>query len=151
WVTPGWLAGIDSKNREGMRMKRPLPAAVLLTILTAVAVAATVGGRGSAVARSALPTPRPTVSDYVQLTSPETPATETQCFTANSDSGGRRCFTPQSIRAAYNVGPLYSSGLDGTGQTIAIIDSYGSDTIAHDLHVFDHALGVQSMCGEENV
>ena len=35
--------------------------------------------------------------------------------------------------------------------TIAIVDSYGSDTMAHDLHVFDQAFGLQPMCGEEGV
>src|SRR5262249_12267208 len=45
----------------------------------------------------------------------------------------------------------YDAGLDGRGQTIAIVDSYGSDTIAHDLHVFNTAFGLQPMCGEEGV
>jgi subtilase family serine protease len=88
----------------------------------------------------------PTVADYVQLTASTTPPTEAQCLSA-----GRRCFTPQAIQAAYNVGPLHASGLDGRGMTIAIVDSYGSDTIAHDLHVFDQAFGVPAMCGEEGV
>jgi subtilase family serine protease len=35
--------------------------------------------------------------------------------------------------------------------TIAIVDSYGSDTMAHDLHVFNQAFGLQPMCGEEGV
>jgi subtilase family serine protease len=47
--------------------------------------------------------------------------------------------------------PLYSAGEDGRGMTIAIIDSYGSDTIANDLHVFDSAFGLQPMCGEADV
>jgi subtilase family serine protease len=88
----------------------------------------------------------PTVSDYAQLTSSETPPTEAQCMSA-----GRRCFSPQAIQAAYNVGPLYDRGFDGRGMTIALVDSYGSDTMAHDLHVFDQAFGVQPMCGEEGV
>ncbi len=70
---------------------------------------------------------RPTVAEYTQLTTSATPPTEAQCA-----SVGRRCFTPQSIRAAYNLQPLYDAGLDGRGQTIAVVDSYGSDTIAHD-------------------
>jgi subtilase family serine protease len=64
---------------------------------------------------------------------------------------GRRCFSPQTIQAAYNVGPLHAAGYDGSGQTIAIVDSYGSDTMAHDLHVFDQAFGVAPLCGEEGV
>ncbi len=88
----------------------------------------------------------PTVADYTQLTTSAVPPTQAQCA-----SVGRRCFTPQAIQAAYNLGPLYAQGLDGRGQTIAIVDSYGSDTMAHDLHVFNTAFGLQPMCGEEGV
>jgi subtilase family serine protease len=88
----------------------------------------------------------PTVADYVQLTTSAVPPTQAQCA-----SVGRRCFSPQTIRAAYNLGPLYAAGYNGRGQTIAIVDSYGSDTIAHDLHVFNTAFGLQPMCGEESV
>jgi len=49
------------------------------------------------------------------------------------------------------VGPLYAAGRNGSGVTIAIVDSWGSDTIRHDLHVFDTAFGIQPMCGEEGV
>jgi subtilase family serine protease len=95
---------------------------------------------------AALPAVQPTVSDFVQINSSATPPTEAQCA-----SVGRRCFTPQSTRAAYNVGPLYAAGHDGTGITIAVVDSYGSDTMAHDLHVYNQAFGLPSMCGEEAV
>jgi subtilase family serine protease len=88
----------------------------------------------------------PTVAEYVQLTASTVPPTQAQCA-----SVGRRCFAPQAIQAAYNVGPLYAQGLNGRGQTIAIVDSYGSDTIAHDLHVFNNAFGLAPMCGEEGV
>jgi subtilase family serine protease len=88
----------------------------------------------------------PTVSDYVQITSSATPPTEAQCYSA-----GRRCFTPTSTRAAYNVQGLIDSHLDGRGMTIAIVDSHGSDTIAHDLHVYDQAFSLPTMCGEEQV
>jgi subtilase family serine protease len=83
---------------------------------------------------------------YALISTSTTPPTEAQC-----ESVGRRCFTPQAIQAAYNLGPLYQQGLNGKGMTIAIVDSYGSDTIAHDLHVFDSAFGLQHMCGEEGV
>jgi subtilase family serine protease len=64
---------------------------------------------------------------------------------------GRTCFTPQAIQSAYDLGPLYHQGFDGRGTTIAIVDSYGSDTMAHDLHVFNQQFHLQSMCGEEAV
>ena len=95
-------------------------------------------------AMAAYPVPHPTVSDY-QFISQATP-TQADCAAV-----GRTCFTPQAIQSAYNVGPLYRQGYDGRGMTIAIVDSYGSDTMAHDLHVFDQAFGVPPMCGEEGV
>ncbi len=88
----------------------------------------------------------PTVADYVQMTTSVIPPTQAQC-----NSVGRRCFDPQSTRAAYNLAPLYAAGHDGRGVTIAIVDSWGSDTIAHDLHVYNQTFGLQPMCGEEGV
>ncbi len=97
-------------------------------------------------AAAAYPQVRPTVSDFTQLTSSQTPPTQAQCASA-----GRRCFAPQAVQAAYDVAPLHAAGLDGSGRTIAIVDSYGSDTMAHDLHVFDQAFDITPMCGEEDV
>lgn len=102
--------------------------------------------RGAASGARPLPLPRPLYSDALLITSSTTPPTEAQC-----ESVGRRCFNPQSVRSAYDLAPLYALGLNGSGQTIAIVDSYGSDTIAHDLHVYDQAFGLQPMCGEEGV
>ncbi len=46
------------------------------------------------------------------------------------------CYTPQQISDAYGVTPLHDSGTLGQGQTIVLVDSYGSPTAAHDLQVF---------------
>lgn len=51
---------------------------------------------------------------------------------------GLACYTPSLIRSAYNV----PSTFRGAGQTIAIVDAFGSPTIANDLHVFDQAFGL---------
>jgi subtilase family serine protease len=88
----------------------------------------------------------PTVAEYVQLTTSNTPPSQAQCASVQ-----RTCFSPQAIQSAYGLGPLYAQGLNGKDVTIAIVDSYGSDTIAHDLHVFNQAFGLQPMCGEEGV
>jgi subtilase family serine protease len=101
---------------------------VLAFVVVVAAVVAVAGAMGRSGRQAALPFPRPTVSEYEQLSSSATPPTEAQCFSA-----GRRCFTPQSMTASYNVTPLYASGNMGQGRTIAIVDSYGSDTITHDL------------------
>ncbi|MGO9332712.1 MAG: S8 family serine peptidase [Acidimicrobiales bacterium] len=47
------------------------------------------------------------------------------------------CYEPAQIQKAYNLWPLFKKGVDGSGQTIVIVDSFGSPTIAHDLTVFD--------------
>lgn len=52
------------------------------------------------------------------------------------------CYQPAQMRAAYNLNPLYAGGFDGRGRTIVIVDSFGSPTIKHDLHVFDQTFGL---------
>jgi subtilase family serine protease len=88
----------------------------------------------------------PAVSDFTRISGSETPPAQAQCASVN-----RRCFSPQATQSAYDLAPLYKAGYDGRGETIAVVDSYGSDTMAHDLHVYDQAFGLQPMCGEEGV
>jgi subtilase family serine protease len=117
-------------------------AAVLVALLAGLA--ALTGSARSGNAKAAYPVPKPTVTDFrfIKASRP----TEAEC-----EAVGRTCFTPQAIRSAYNLAPLYAAGLDGRGVTIAIVDSYGSDTMANDLHVFNQAFGLQPMCGEKDV
>jgi subtilase family serine protease len=51
-------------------------------------------------------------------------------------------YQPSDLQTAYNLTPLYQHGLDGTGMTIAIVDAYGSTTIAADAAVFSAAMGL---------
>jgi subtilase family serine protease len=88
----------------------------------------------------------PAVTEIQLISTATPPPSESACFAI-----GIRCFTPQSMTAGYNFGPLYEMGRNGAGKTIAIIDSFGSPTIADDLHVFDSAFGLQPMCGETGV
>jgi subtilase family serine protease len=55
---------------------------------------------------------------------------------------GTDCLSPADLRAAYHLGPLYGRGITGKGRTIAIVDSFGSPTIAADLHAFDVAFHI---------
>ncbi|MDE1853441.1 MAG: S53 family peptidase [Thaumarchaeota archaeon] len=48
------------------------------------------------------------------------------------------CYSPDFIRTAYN----FPNDLDGSGQTIVIVDAYGSPTITNDLAVFDSHWGL---------
>ncbi|HKN99017.1 MAG TPA: S53 family peptidase, partial [Pseudonocardiaceae bacterium] len=49
------------------------------------------------------------------------------------------CYGPAQLQAAYGLAPLYARGVQGQGTTIAVVDSFGSPTIRHDLAVFDQA------------
>jgi subtilase family serine protease len=51
-------------------------------------------------------------------------------------------YQPSDLQTAYNMTPLYNVGLDGTGQTIAIVDAFGSTTVAADLATFSAVMGL---------
>jgi subtilase family serine protease len=50
--------------------------------------------------------------------------------------------TPAQIQTAYHLGPLLQAGIDGRGQTIVIVDPFGSPTVSRDLAVFDTQFGL---------
>src|ERR1700760_2938021 len=60
------------------------------------------------------------------------PPTTADCETAFQVA----CYEPGQIQTAYNLAPLFKHGITGKGQTIVIVDSFGSPTIRHDLQVF---------------
>jgi subtilase family serine protease len=52
------------------------------------------------------------------------------------------CYVPDQVEAAYNLPALYGRGITGKGQTIVVVDAFGSPTIADDLLQFDQYLGL---------
>jgi subtilase family serine protease len=89
---------------------------------------------------------QPLISDWQFLSGGLTPPTEAAC-----NAVGRRCFNPASMANSYNYAALLALGNQGQGKTIAVIDSFGSDTIANDLNVFNNAFGLPHLCGEPGV
>lgn len=51
------------------------------------------------------------------------------------------CYTPDQLRVFYGLAPLTASSNDGAGQTIVLVDSYGSPTAAQDLAFFAQKFG----------
>lgn len=51
-------------------------------------------------------------------------------------------YSPQELWTAYNLNKLYDKGLDGTGQTIVIVDAFGSTTIQQDVALFSAVYGL---------
>jgi subtilase family serine protease len=60
---------------------------------------------------------------------------------------GIHCYSPAQMEAAYDLASLHAAGVTGAGQTIAIVDSFGSPTIRRDLHSFDQVFGVANPNG----
>ena len=89
---------------------------------------------------------RPAVAEWQFLEASTAPPSESACYAA-----GLRCFTPLAMQNAYNVSPLINRGFTGKGKTIAVVDSFGSATIANDLNVFSTAFGLPHLCGEAGV
>jgi subtilase family serine protease len=52
------------------------------------------------------------------------------------------CYGPAQIQQAYSLPALYARGITGKGVTIAVVEAYGSPTIAGDLRTFDAATGL---------
>jgi subtilase family serine protease len=121
---------------------RRLSASMIGGLVTA---AIAVSGSGGSLATQAF-TVHPAVVDAQFVSNGTTPPTQAQC-----NAISRRCFNPQSEQTSYNLGPLFAAGHMGQGETIAIVDSFGSDTIAHDLAVFNTAFNLPHMCGEEGL
>jgi subtilase family serine protease len=96
----------------------------LLPLLAATAVAAVAAANGSAAERAP--------------GGPQVPQAGT--FGCEAATAILHCNTPADIRAAYGVDqlgdPATGTGLLGQGQTIVLVDSYGSPTAAQDLQTF---------------
>ena len=115
-----------------MRLPRAIFAA-------AGSVALATSGLGTAVpviAKAARPSATVLIApDIVRFDSPAAtgrPPTTAQCRQAFHIA----CYSPLQIRQAYGI-PRLPRGIDGKGQTIVIVDSFGSPTITRDLAMFD--------------
>ena len=111
----------------------------------AVAVAALI--TGALAAAGALTTGPATRSGHVSAGQPNTGQPNTGHASTRSPipirpgrratPGPTRGLIPAQIAAAYDLTPLRRAGITGAGQTIVIVDSFGSPTIATDLAHFD--------------
>jgi subtilase family serine protease len=74
-------------------------------------------------------------------------------FCHSGSLGTLICYTPNYLKTAYNFPSQTGKGaLTGAGQTIVIVDAFGSPTIQSDLNVFDTTFGlppatVTILCG----
>ncbi|HKB28874.1 MAG TPA: S53 family peptidase, partial [Candidatus Limnocylindrales bacterium] len=57
-------------------------------------------------------------------------------------------YQPSEIHTAYDMNPLYAQGLDGAGQTVVIVDAWGSGTIAQDAEIFSQLYGLPDITAD---
>ena len=71
-------------------------------------------------------------------------------YTGNiyNNSGAGCGYTPANVAKAYGLDALYKKGLDGTGQTIVLIDPCGSTTILSDANTFSQAFGLPALTAQ---
>jgi subtilase family serine protease len=106
------------------------PAFTYRTIAGPAAFAAAAGD-------TAAPIPSVAGDWAVQLQSPN-PLSTARCLATIK----LRCYSPLQYRTAYDLDPLYAGNITGKGETIMIIDSFGSPTIRNDLSYFDRQWGL---------
>jgi subtilase family serine protease len=121
-------------NDKGVAMKRRARWFCIAGTLTLASTSFLVSG-ASTVAAVVSVQPAYLHAAFASRTQPPTQAQCVSAFTAP-------CYTPAQIETAYNEQPLFSRGITGRGETIVIVDSFGSPTIQSDLATFDAQFGL---------
>jgi subtilase family serine protease len=57
-------------------------------------------------------------------------------------------YGPSQIQGAYGLNQMYRRGIDGSGQTVAIIDAYASPTILQDANHYSQLHGLPQLTGK---
>jgi subtilase family serine protease len=114
--------------------------AAVATIATFGLVSASVAlGSGSVAPAAAAVQPVPFATGHIlaagKMAQPPTTADCEADF-------GIACYQPFQLQQAYNLAPLFSRGIEGQGETIVIVDAFGSPSIASDLQTFDSEEGL---------
>ena len=130
---------------SSLALSRRRAVAATLAAGAAVAFCAVAATHASSTSASPYPVPQPNLpAQAVYLSSAD--AAPGPAAGATS-----RRFTPRGIQGSYNLNALYADGQDGSGKTIAIVDSFGYDEAASDLETFSKAYGLPLMCGMPDV
>ena len=125
----------------GSRRLRRSAIAAAVAGVTAIVLASTAGVAGHSTTAVARPTLVGPIEGKTRVAPMPTSACEAD------PTLGIRCYSPAQFEKAYDLAGLHGAGIDGTGETIAIVDSFGSPTIANDLHQFDQTFGVANPYG----
>src|ERR1700727_2718505 len=136
----------DTWRNDGDERRRSMSRRVVVSTIGAVALAALVLVGGASAAKA--PRVRSASSKmlvhtrFLDVTGLAAAGSQAPTDAFCREHLGVPCYSPQEIRHAYGVDALVSRGDQGKGQTIVIIDSFGSPTITSDLQAFDAGYGL---------
>ncbi|HEX6123243.1 MAG TPA: S53 family peptidase [Ktedonobacterales bacterium] len=71
-----------------------------------------------------------------------TPTPKVSPTATGAPISGQHAYTPEQLRDAYGVTSLYKQGYTGKGQTVVVIDSFGSPALQQDMDAFDQKYGL---------
>src|SRR5579872_2069631 len=135
----GGRAGLSSRRAHGVSPGVPLvtgaAALASLVALVTAPIGQATGGPGAS--------PRPTAALARPLSTRRTarPCAGVPSESQRQPAAGPNCYAPQ-IRTAYDMEPLHAAGDTGKGETIVLVESFGSPTIRSDLKTFDKKFGL---------
>ena len=128
------------ENRGGLRPRATMCAGLLIAAATTLAVLS-----GASSSHAAGPASHPInvqpIISTPQRTAPGSVSFGCQ-FRPITGTAGPRCYQPSQIQNAYGYSGLLASGVNGSGQTIVIVDAYSNPFVAHDLMFQDAEFGL---------
>jgi len=118
----------------GFVLKRARAVVICAAVVTMAGLVSGNGAAGSAAAVEVVPL----AAGHILAGLMKRPPTTAQC----KQMYGIACYQAFQLQRAYNLAPLFAKGIDGRGETIVIVDAFGSPSIASDLKTFDAAMGL---------
>jgi subtilase family serine protease len=131
-----WIQRRTRQRDAGTQPSRPSARLIGIAVVAAAAIGVGALAAAGALAAGNHPSAQHPALSPVRIS----PGVHNGTLSPSPPVGGG--LTPAQIRAAYDLGPLYRQGIDGAKQTIVLVDSFGSPTIASDLAHFDHYFGL---------
>jgi subtilase family serine protease len=129
------MKALGSVQRFGRRVLAGLVSAGALAVVAALATGSAAVAPAAGAAVQVVPFATGHVLAAGHMAQPPTTA---QCET----DFGIACYQPFQLQRAYNLAPLFANGVEGQGETIVIVDAFGSPSIASDLQSFDSETGL---------
>jgi subtilase family serine protease len=134
-VAPKWVVGMGGSR--ALAVLRGAAIAAAAAFAAGSAAAAPAAAPVAAVAVQVVPF---AAGHVIKVGGMSQPPTTAQC----EADFGFACYQVFQLQRAYDEAPLFARGIEGQGETIVIVDAFGSPSIASDLQTFDSQMGLPS-------